>query len=113
MPVTTSPPLRRITATVVMLSGVAQVAMLWSLELGAEVLLTALCGGGYLLLGLGLFGVSRFTLALAAVACGLRVGTGFNALPMPDWEQLRSLADLLIAVSSAWLFWRARHAPTH
>lgn len=102
--------LRGFVAAAVTLSGTAQVAMLWWLELGRPVVMTALCGFVYLLTGLGLFGVSRFALALATVLCGLRATSGFNALPLAQWEQLRTLTDLLVAVACAWLLWHAHAA---
>ena len=113
MPVTTPPPLRIATATVVTAAGLAQVAMLWVFDLGAPVLLTALAGGCYLLLGLGLFGVSRFALALAAAVCGARAWLAFAPVPLPTWEQLRTVIDVLVAVTAIGLLWQARHAPTH
>ncbi|KGE02812.1 hypothetical protein [Pseudohaliea rubra] len=110
---TSSTPLRSATATLVTIAGLAQVAMLWVFDLGAAVLLTALSGGGYLLLGLGLFGVSRFTLVLAAGLCGARAWLAFAPLPVLAWEQLRTVVDVLIAATALWLLWQARHAPTH
>jgi hypothetical protein len=113
MPVTSPPPLRIATATVVTAAGLAQVAMLWVFDLGAPVLLTALAGSCYLLIGLGLFGVSRFALALAAAVCGARAWLTFAPVPVPAWEQLRTGVDLLVAATALGLLWRARHAPTH
>jgi hypothetical protein len=112
MPVTTPPPLRTATATVVTAAGLAQVAMLWVFDLGAPVLLTALAGGCYLLLGLGLYGVSRFALALAAAACGARAWLAFAPVPVHSWEQLRTGVDLLVTVCALGLLWQARHTPT-
>ena len=113
MPVTTPPPLRIATATVVTAAGLAQVAMLWVFDLGAPVLLTALAGGCYLLLGLGLFGVSRFALALAAAVCGTRAWLAFAPVPVLSWEQLRTAVDLLVTIAALGLLWQARHTPTH
>ena len=113
MPVTSPPPLRIATAIVVTAAGLAQVAMLWVFDLGAPVLLTALAGGCYLLLGLGLFGVSRFALALSAAVCGARAWLAFAPVPVPLWEQLRTGVDVLVAVTALGLLWQARHAPTH
>ena len=64
MPVTTPPPLRTATATVVTAAGLAQVAMLWVFDLGAPVLLIV----GLLLLLLWWSAVlsGAVTLALAA-----------------------------------------------
>ena len=113
MTVTSPSPLRTATATLVTAAGLAQVAMLWVFDLGAPVLLTALSGGGYLLLGLGLFGVSRFALALAAAVCGTRAWLAFAPVPVLAWEQLRTVVDLLVTATALGLLWRARHAPTH
>ncbi|HKK23361.1 MAG TPA: hypothetical protein VJ947_06705, partial [Pseudohaliea sp.] len=64
-------------------------------------------------LGLGLFGVSRFALALTAGLCGARAWLAFAPLPILTWEQLRTAVDVLVALTALGLLWQARHAPTH
>jgi hypothetical protein len=103
--------LRAATAAIVTATGIAQVAMLWVLPLEAATLLTALLGLLYLLLALGLSGISRFAIGLAVGFCALRAVTGFNAIPLELWEQLRTGADLLVAGTGGALLWRMRHVP--
>ncbi len=113
MPVTRGTPLRHATALLTGISATGQISLLWVLELGAPVLGVALAGCLYLMLALGLFGVSRFALFLAALMPALRVLYAWNPLPVAEWEQLRSAVDVIIAISALFLLWQARHRPTH
>lgn len=113
MPVTQGTPLRHATALLTGISGSGQISLLWVLELGAPVLGVAFAGCIYLMLALGLFGVSRFALFVAALMPGLRALYAWNPLPVLEWEQLRTVVDLIIALSALFLLWKARHRPTH
>lgn len=113
MPVTQGTPLRNAAALLTAVSGAAQISLLWVLELGAPVLGLAFAGGVYLMLALGLFGVSRFALFVAIVVPAIRVFYAWNPLPALEWEQLRSIGDLIIAIIALFLLWHARHRPTH
>ncbi|MFN2329493.1 MAG: hypothetical protein ABR612_11290 [Chromatocurvus sp.] len=113
MPVTQGTPLRNAAALLTGISGSAQVSLLWVLELGAPVLGVAFAGCVYLMLALGLFGVSRFALFAAVVVPALRAFYAWNPLPVLVWEQLRTIGDLIIAVIALFLLWQARHRPTH
>ncbi len=113
MPVTRGTPLRNATALLTCVSAVGQISLLWVLDLGSAVLGVAFAGCLYLMLALGLFGVSRFALFLAGVLPGARALTAWNPLPVLAWEQLRTTGDLVIAILALCLLWRARHAPTH
>lgn len=108
MPVTQGTPLRNATALLTCVSAVGQIALLWVLDLSAAVLGVAFSGCLYLMLALGLFGVSRFALFLAAALPATRALLGWNPLPLLQWEQLRTIADLVIALLAAFLLWRAR-----
>lgn len=113
MPVTQGTPLRNATALLTCVSAVGQISLLWVLELGAAVLGVAFAGCLYLMLALGLFGVSRFALFLAAVLPAARAFSAWNPLPVLAWEQLRTIGDLVIAMLALFLLWRSRHEPTH
>lgn len=113
MPVTRSTPLRHATALLAGISAAGQISMLWMLELGAPVLGVAFAGCVYLMLALGLLGVSRFVLFVAALLPAFRALSGWNPLPVLEWEQLRTASDLIIAMSALLLLWKARHRPTH
>lgn len=113
MPVTQGTPLRNATALLAGVSAVGQISVLWMLDLDTTVLGVAFAGCLYLMLALGLFGVSRFALFLAGILPAVRVLSAWNPLPVLQWEQLRSIADLIIAMLALFLLWRARHKPTH
>ena len=97
--------LRSFVALAAMLSGALQVAALWLLPTTMTQLLVALCGAFYLLLALGLFGVSRFSLFLGIVAPGLRAWFSLWPLPIEVWEQLRILVDCAIALGCIPVLW--------
>lgn len=108
--------LRLACATMMLALGILLIAQLWYLPLSAANVLVASSGFGCLLLALGLFGVSRFTLLLTGVLAATRALTGWAALPMAsaaDWESLRSGVELLLACCCLWLLWAARHRPSH
>lgn len=113
MTVISATPLRSTLAALLTLSGLWQVSVLWMLELNATTLGIALCGCIYLILGLGMFGVSRFALFITAAATTARALLGWNPMPILEWEQLRLLVDVVSACCTAYLFWQSRHAPTH
>lgn len=90
--------LRNLAAILTTLSGGAQCLVLWLLPTSEELLLTAFCGFLYLLLALGLFGISRLSLFLAIIVLPLRSWFGVFPLDIPAWEFLRLSCDLAVAV---------------
>ncbi|GEM_PF-555779 len=90
--------LRNLAAILSTLSGAGQCFALWLLPTTPMLLLTAWVGSLYLLLGLGLFGISRFSLVLAITLPPLRAWFGFAPLPIPAWEFLRVACDLGVAL---------------
>jgi hypothetical protein len=113
MAVTEGSPLRKALALLVGCSAALQISLLWQLPLERNTLAVALGGTVYLMLSLGLLGVSRLALFLALTLPAWRVLEGWQPLPVAEWETLRRNADLCIAGVALLLFWRARHAPTH
>jgi len=105
-------PLRNATALLTCASGCGQIALLWVLDLGGPALAVAFAGCLYLILALGLFGISRLALFLAVLLPAIRALTAWNPLPILPWEQLRTITDLVIALLALLLFWRARHQPS-
>ncbi len=99
-------------ALLVTASGLWQITGLWRYRLTEEVLLTALTGSIYLLMAIGLFGRSRFTLFVAVAVCG-----GFTLLGLgqaaswtwPPLSLLRTGSDLLATVLCARVLWTVRH----
>jgi len=108
-------PLRNSCATVLLALGITLVAQLWYQPLAASTLLLAANGFVYLLLALGLYGISRFSLLLSATLLAARAVEGWppldETLP-PLWETSRMTLEMLIASCCLGLFWVARHRPT-
>ncbi len=94
------------------ISGAGQCLTLWLLPTTSSLLLIALCGTFYLLLGLGLFGISRLSLFLAILLPPLRGWLGIYPLDIPAWELLRIATDLAIALLCIPPFWASLH-PEH
>ena len=105
--------LRNFAATLVTLSGIAHVAALWHRNLDETALLDALLGSVYLIIGLGLYGQSRFTLFMgiaipAAVAAYLRTTS-------PDGDPVysaRLAVDVTVVFCCAVILWRVRNNPS-
>lgn len=104
--------LRNLAAIIAMLSGASQCFSLWLLPTSTTLLLTALTGTLYLILGLGLFGISRFSLFLAITLPPLRGWFGLYPLDIPAWELLRIASDLSIALLCVPPLWASLH-PEH
>ncbi|MBN7798300.1 hypothetical protein [Parahaliea mediterranea] len=115
--------MRQLAALLITASGLWQIAGLWLGELDAAHLLTALVGAAYLLIGLGLFGQSRFTLfvAIALPAAMLWLALSGNApWTSPPWTEatwttanvLRGAVDALVIALSARVLWALRHQPS-
>jgi hypothetical protein len=56
---------RNFAATLLTLSGISHIAALWFRDISGPALAAALFGGLYLIIGLGLYGQSRFALLMA------------------------------------------------
>lgn len=97
--------LRNLAAILATLSGAGQCLALWLLPTSTGLLLTALTGSVYLVLGLGLFGIARFSLLLAITLAPLRSWFGLYPLDLPTWEFLRVAADIAIALLCIPAFW--------
>ncbi len=107
--------LRTVAATIVTLSGFGYVAILWLRPLDTNTVLIAGCGAMYLLLGLGLFGLSRTSLILGIVLPTARsllvlwlIGTSTLHLP----SHLFLIADALAICLCTVILQRVRHLPS-
>ncbi|MEQ9463109.1 MAG: hypothetical protein RJQ10_05580 [Haliea sp.] len=102
-------------ATIVATSGLFQVASLWRFRLSEGVLLTALIGSVYLLIAIGLFGRSRFTLFLAAGVCAAfpaqLLATG-PPWPWPAADLLRFASDVAVVALCGRVLWSVRKLPS-
>ena len=113
MPVYATRKLRNLAAALIIASGLTHIAQLWFVRLEGTVLLTALLGVFYLLIGLGLAGQSRFTLWIAVVlpatvgATVLGQLTVVQITPLLVWHLL---VDVVVASLCANILYRTRHA---
>ena len=87
--------LRNIAATLLSLSGIAHIAGLWLRDIDTQVLVAALFGAAYLYIGIGLYGQSRFALALAILFPAVGVALALTNSPFS------SLSDLQLTVLGA------------
>jgi hypothetical protein len=105
--------LRNCAATLITLSGIGHIAALWLRELTPSALVDALLGSVYLIIGIGLFGQSRFTLFMAilvpAAAAWLILDAGLQQDPV---YRARLATDGLVALLSALALWQVRRVPT-
>lgn len=100
-------------ATIVAISGLAQVASLWRHRLSEGVLVTALIGSVYLLIAIGLYGRSRFTLGLAVTVCGACAGMlVVSGVPWPPAHYMRFASDIAVVVLCCRVLWSVRHLPS-
>lgn len=105
--------LRVIAACLLCLSGLAHIAALWHRELTGMAIVDALLGAVYLIIALGLFGQSRFSLCLAIVIPAAVTGWLYHSLAVPGQVQtLRMGVDLSVALLSALVLWHVRNHPS-
>jgi hypothetical protein len=97
--------LRNLAAVLATLTGAGQCFSLWLLPVTPTLLATAALGALYLLLALGLFGISRLSLFLAVAVLPLRSWFGLYPLAIESWEFLRVAADLTIALLCLPVLW--------
>lgn len=105
--------LRAIAAIIICLSGTSLIVGLWLRELTEMALADALLGAVYIIIGIGLFGQSRFSLCMAilvpAAAIYLHHYSNDLAQLLPT---IRIVFDTLIISCSSIALWRERHRPS-
>ena len=105
--------LRNIAATLITLSGIGMIAALWLRELTGAALIDALLGTVYLIIGIGLFGQSRFALSMAIVIPATAAALLLNALPDPEQvHTARIICDAIVVACSTIVLWHVRHNPS-
>lgn len=105
--------LRNTAAILICLSGAAQIGALWLRDLTDTALLDGLLGAVYLIIGLGLFGVARFSLFMAILVPGAAIGALLYAEPHPNpVYTLRIAVDIAVILLSTIVLWRVRHHPS-
>ena len=105
--------LRMLAATLITLSGIGHIAALWHRELTEAALGDALLGAVYLIIGLGLYGISRFTLFVAILVPA--AASTYMLSTFPDgglFYDARLLIDTVVIFASAVVLWQVRHRPS-
>ncbi len=106
---------RNLAATLITIIGISQIAALWFDELTLDNLMLALLGAVYLFIGIGLFGMSRFTLFLAMVAPAAGIALALQLDPiesMGAFSLLHLAASLLIIGLATNVLWAVRNNPS-
>lgn len=105
--------LRNTAATLMCLSGTAQIAALWWRELTGTALIDGLWGTVYVIIGIGLYGHSRFSvymgMLIPAAAIGLLV---YTAPQIELIYSLRTAIDVVVVLVCAVVLWESRHHPS-
>ena len=102
--------LRTLAASLICVSGIGQIAALWLRELNGAALADGLLGSVYLIIGIGLFGRSRFSLSLAIIIPGIAIGIILYTLPQPmQAYNLHIAVDSMVVLCSVIELWRVRH----
>jgi hypothetical protein len=105
--------LRNTAATLICLSGTGQIATLWLRELTGAALLDGFWGTVYLIVGIGLYGHSRFSLFLGTLIPTAASVWLFYTVPQPEQAYtLRIAVDMAIALLCATVLWETRHHPS-
>ena len=105
--------LRVLAASVLCLLGTAHIAFLWHRELTTTAILDALLGAIYIIIALGLFGQSRFSLFLAILIPAAAAAVLYYTLPQPEQaQQMRMGLNLSVAFLSAVVLWNVRNIPS-
>jgi hypothetical protein len=95
------------------LSGLGQIAALWLRELTLTALADGLLGTVYLVIGIGLFGHSRFSLFMAVVVPATVTAMLLYTMPQPEpVYALRIGVDTAVVMLSATVLWQVRHHPS-
>jgi ABC-type transport system involved in cytochrome c biogenesis permease subunit len=94
------------------LSGVVQIAALWLRELTGTALADGLWGTVYVIIGIGLYGRSRFSLFMAMVIPAAATSVLFYTAAQPEQVYaLRIAVDVVVVLLSAVVLWETRHHP--
>jgi len=105
--------LRGVAAALITLAGTTLIATLWLRELTEPAVIDAVIGGIYIIIGIGLFGQSRFSLFLGILVPTVSIAVIWLTLqPIDQVYRLRMSVDAAAAIFSLLALWRVRHLPT-
>jgi hypothetical protein len=105
--------LRNTAATLMCLSGTGQIAALWLRALTGAALLDGLWGTVYVIVGIGLYGHSRFSLFLGIAIPSAAAALLFYTVPQPEQVYtLRIAVDAVVVLLCVTVLWETRHHPS-
>ncbi|MCB1705450.1 MAG: hypothetical protein KDI17_11335 [Halioglobus sp.] len=104
--------LRNTAATLMCISGTAQVAALWLRELTGAALIDGLWGTVYVIIGIGLYGRSKFSVYLGIVIPCVAAGVLIYNMAHPQQAYtLRIAVDVVIVLLCAVALWESHRQP--
>ena len=107
--------MRNMAATLLTLSGAIHIAQLWFQDISGTAIAGALVGALYFIIGIGLFGQSRFTLFLAIAIPGadvwLVISNG-HILPIGPLGAVQLTISLVVILFSAVILIAVRNNPS-
>lgn len=107
--------LRLFAAILITSTGVLRVASLWFRELTQEAVLSLVVGAVYLIIGIGLFGRSRFALFMAILVPAVTSALALSHLAATDLHPLQwagIVADTLSVACCGCVLWQLRNEPS-
>jgi hypothetical protein len=107
--------MRNTAAAMMCLSGLVHIGSLWFRDISGTTLIAALFGGAYLLIGIGLYGVSRFTLSLAVLVPGIGTWLALRHIAPGNMSSLaiaQILTNIVVIVLCAAVLYRVRGNPS-
>ena len=107
--------LRNLAAVLVTLSGAGQVAQLWFRDLTANGVAELALGIAYIIIGIGLFGRSRFTLLVAIVVPAIAAARIIATITPENWGALltaRLAVDVIVVLCSVIVLLRVGNKAT-
>ena len=107
--------LRNIAATLLTLSGISHIALLWIRDIDLPLLVSVSFGAIYLFIGIGLYGQSRFALFTAIIMPGIGAGLALSHFPLSAFSTLglsQLGVDVIVMLFSAIVLFAVRNNPS-
>lgn len=105
--------LRYTAATLMCLAGIGQIATLWLQALTGTALVDGLWGTVYVIIGIGLYGHSRFSVYMGMIVPAAAIGLLLYTAALPaQLYSLRVAVDVTIILLCAVVLWESRHHPS-
>jgi len=107
--------MRNIAATLLTLSGISHIAMLWIRDINLPLLVSISFGIVYLFIGIGLYGQSRFALFTAIIFPGMGAALALKTYQLSHFSNLGLTqlgVDFIVIVFSAIVLFAVRNNPS-